>query len=150
MRSEEYPAYCEYFIDDYSKEIAENYGHPMDDAINLAKEDLHRYFPNGVESNEHDLMCIETKINNRLCLVGYLWHCKNMDDKSTFIYDFYISDAYRGNGFGKQAINEFELQLQKDGIKQIKLRAAYHNKRAFKLYQNVGFLVTGYNMSKNL
>jgi ribosomal protein S18 acetylase RimI-like enzyme len=148
MQSQEYPAYCEYFIEDYSKEIAENYGHSMDVAIALAEKDLQSSFPNGLESKGHDLLCIEAKVNNKLIVVGYLWHSLNVEDKATFIYDFYVADDYRGNGFGKQAISELEGQLQRKGIEHIKLRVAYHNKRALKLYQDTGFTITGYNMSK--
>lgn len=38
MRHEEYPAYCDYFIDDYSSEIAKNYGHSMERSVELAKK----------------------------------------------------------------------------------------------------------------
>ncbi|MCG6201642.1 GNAT family N-acetyltransferase [Psychromonas antarctica] len=150
MRSAEYSAYCEYFIDDYSKEISENYGHAMDVAIDLAEKELNRSFPNGLESGDHDLLCIEAEINHELIVVGYLWHSKNSSEHSTFIYDFYVANDYRGNGFGKQAISELEAQVLVDGITQIKLRVAYHNKRAFKLYQETGFIITGYNMSKKI
>jgi len=150
MRQNEYPAYCDYFIDDYSTEIAENYGHTMDVANQLAHKDLHRCFPDGLETNEHDLLCLEAKIQGKDIVVGYLWHSINIEDQSTFIYDFYVSDSFRGKGFGKYAIAELEKQLQSVGIKQIKLRVAYHNKRALALYKDVGFAVTGYNMSKTL
>lgn len=150
MLVEEYPAYCEYFIDDYSKEIAENYGHPMDVAIDLAKKALNRSFPNGLESNSHDLLCIEAEMNSKLIVVGYLWHSINKSDNSSFIYDFYVSKKNRGNGFGKQAISELETQLQAESITQIKLRVAYQNKRAVKLYKDAGFIITGYNMSKKI
>jgi ribosomal protein S18 acetylase RimI-like enzyme len=150
MLLQEYPAYCEYFIDDYSKEIADNYGHSMDVAIDLARRELNSSFPNGLESNGHDLLCIEAEINNELIVVGYLWHAKNTSERSTFIYDFYVSSDYRGNGFGKLAISELEAQLQAEGIEQIKLRVAYDNKRALKLYQDTGFVITGYNMSRNI
>ena len=150
MNEQEFPAYCDYFIDDYSQEIVENYGHSIEVAIDLAKQDLDRSFPNGLESNEHDSLCIEPEINNKLIVVGYLWHCKNTNEQSTFIYDFYVADDYRGKGFGKWAIGELELQLQTEGISQIKLRVAYQNKRALKLYQDSGFMITGYNMSKKI
>jgi len=104
MRQEEYPAYCEYFIEDYSQEIAQNYGHSMEVAVDLAQKDLQSSFPDGLESTEHSLLCIDAEIEGQLCLIGYLWHSINLKDKSTFIYDFYISDGYRGNGFGKQAM----------------------------------------------
>ncbi|MBU2908595.1 GNAT family N-acetyltransferase [Vibrio splendidus] len=150
MRQDEYPAYCEYFIDDYSQEIARNYGHSLDVAVKLAKKDLHRSFPNGLEGNEHSLLCIDAEVDGECKLVGYLWHSVNIGDKSTFIYDFFILNEHRGLGYGTQSISALETQLLAIGINQIKLRVAYHNERALKLYKEVGFEVTGFNMSKKL
>ncbi|WED27625.1 GNAT family N-acetyltransferase [Vibrio sp. DW001] len=150
MRQEEYPAYCEYFIDDYSQEIALNYGHSMDVSIELAKKDLNKSFPTGLDNNNQSLLCIDAELNGTLCLVGYLWHSINIADGSTFIYDFFIAGEYRGKGLGKQVISALERQLHSVGIKQIKLRVAYQNKRALKLYQDVGFAITGINMSKDV
>ncbi len=150
MRHDEYPAYCEYFLDDYSQEIVENYGHSVEVARDLANKELQHSFPDGLQGTNHSLMCIDSEIDNKLCLVGYLWHSMNHDDSSTFIYDFYISDAYRGIGYGKQAISALEAYLHSVAIKQIKLRVAFQNKRALQLYQSVGFSITGYNMSKNI
>lgn len=150
MRAKEYPAYCDYFIADYSREIVENYGHSQDVATDLAKQDLQRYFPNGVASKAHSLLCIESDVGGELVIIGYLWHCINVSDSSTFIYDFYIADKYRDNGYGKAAIKHLEALLSTQRIKQIKLRVAYQNQRALALYQAVGFIISGYNMSKNI
>lgn len=146
MTANEYPAYCDYFIDDYSREIVENYGHSMDRAVELAKQDLLRSFPNGLETNEHELLCIEFDSE----VIGYLWHSINVDEKSTFIYDFFIFLNSRNNGYGKWAMRALELKLKPLGIEQIKLRVAYQNQRALKLYQKVGFTISGYNMSKKI
>ena len=152
MALAEYPAYCDYFIDDYSREIADNYGHSMDKAIELAEQDLIRSFPNGLETNEHDLLCIEFTSESEVKseVVGYLWHSIKVSEKSTFIYDFFIFSNQRNNGYGKLAIKALEFQLQAIGIEQIKLRVAYQNQRALKLYQEVGFVISGYNMSKKI
>ncbi|MGB5445176.1 MAG: GNAT family N-acetyltransferase [Psychromonas sp.] len=146
MTSNEYPAYCDYFIDDYSREIAVNYGHSMDRAVELAKQDLLRSFPNGLETHDQELLCIESDSE----LVGYLWHSINTDGKSTFIYDFFIFSNSRNKGYGKLAISALESQLKSIGIEQIKLRVAYQNERALKLYQEVGFVISGFNMSKKI
>lgn len=148
MRQEEYPAYCQYFIDDYSQDIATNHGHPMELAIELAEKALNNSFPYGLESNEHSLLCIESDVEGKQSLIGYLWHSVNTNDNSTYIYDFFVFPAGRGEGVGTQAILELEKQMQAQGIKEIKLRVAYCNERALKLYKEVGFAVTGYNMSK--
>jgi ribosomal protein S18 acetylase RimI-like enzyme len=148
MLTGEFPAYCEYFIEDYSGEIIENYGHPKDVAIDMAKKDLEGSFPHGPESSDHSLLCLEADLDGKRELVGYLWH--KVSDDSTFIYDFYISPDYRGKGFGKEALAALEEVLASRGIGQIKLRVAYNNKRALKLYQDVGFEITGLNLAKNI
>ncbi|MFC3023164.1 GNAT family N-acetyltransferase [Vibrio zhugei] len=150
MRTEEYPGYCQYFIDDYSREIAENYGHSINVANELAKKELYRCFPNGLQGNEHSLLCIDAEVDGQTKRVGYLWHSIDVVDKSSFIYDFFVSNEYRGLGYGTQAIADLEKKLQDVGVNQIKLRVAYQNKRALKLYQEVGFVITAFNMSKNI
>lgn len=150
MRQEEFPAYCSYFIEDYSQEIALNYERPIEDAVVLAQQDLSKSLPNGVESENQELLCIEASINNQATLIGYLWYSINLADKTVFICDFYISERYRGNQYGKSTVEYLEKRLKNNGIHHIKLRVAYHNKRAFSLYEKVGFVVTGYNMSKNI
>lgn len=154
MRDDEYPDFCQYFIDDYSKEIVQNYGHSVDVAIELAQKDLLRCFPDGLACNEHSLLCIDKvigkEIDRKIVFVGYLWHSINLSEKSTFIYDFFISTKYRNLGYGTEAMAMLEKQLLAEGISQIKLRVAYHNERALKLYKEVGFNITGFNMSKNI
>lgn len=147
---EEYPAFCEYFIEDYSREIVDNYGLTRDSAIEKAKRDLNDSFPKGPIESEHELLCIEIEEKNQKVVIGYLWHLLNTNDSSTFIYDFYVSESYRGRGIGSETISLFGNKLKSIGINQIKLRVAYYNKRALKLYQSVGFSVTGYNMAKKI
>ena len=43
-----------------------------------------------------------------------------------------------------------EEQLSQAGVDHIKLRVAFDNKRAYHLYEKLGFNITGYNMVKNL
>lgn len=83
-------------------------------------------------------------------IVGYLWHSISPPPTQLLSMIFYISEKYRNQGFGRQAIALFEDQLRLININKIKLRVAYHNSRAFKLYKEAGFANTGYNMSKRL
>jgi len=146
MVSEEFTVYSKYFIADYAQEISDNYGHSIDKSLELAKVCLFESFPNGYELNEQLLLCIEMDSN----VIGYVWHCIDQQEESSFIYDFYIYPNHRNKGYAKQAIKALELNLKTVDVHEIKLRVAYHNKRAFKLYQAVGFTVTGYNMSKKV
>ncbi|WP_394144149.1 GNAT family N-acetyltransferase [Vibrio atypicus] len=150
MRQGEFDDYCRYFTDDYSQEIVKNYGHGIEKAVELANQDLIRCFPNGLESNEHSLLCIDVKDGDDVKLAGYLWHSVSSDGQSTFIYDFYIFEEFRGRGFGTKAMSALESQMRDISVQQVKLRVAYHNERALKLYKEVGFSITGFNMSKTL
>ena len=150
MRSHEYEGYYNYFVEDYSKEIVENYGYQLNDATEQAKKELLRSFPNGINDDNDILFCIDTEINGENRLIGYLWYKINETDKSVFINDFYIKENSRGRGNGTLAIKALEKKLLSIGVSEIKLRVAFNNKRALKLYEKVGFRITGYNMSKNI
>jgi len=150
MYDAEYPAYCDYFIADYSQEIVANYGHSQDVAVELAKQDLQDAFGQGLTDTPHQLLCIEKQHHSKRILLGYLWHRIDIKAQSSFIYDFYIAPVYRGHGHGKQTIEQLQNRLSEAGIKQIKCRVAYQNKRALALYQAVGFTISGYNMTKTL
>lgn len=150
LRQEEFAAYCDYFIADYAQEMVSNYGYPLADARLRAEQELQHAFPAGPEHGAHTLLCIEVEVDQQPQVAGYLWHCLQPAEQTTFIYDVYVADAYRGAGVGKQAFALLEQQLHAQGIQQIKLRVAYHNPRALKLYQTLGFVITGYNMSKQI
>ena len=165
MQASEYSAFCAYFIEDYAAEIADNYDHSKEHAVSLAEKDLQSSLPDGLGTKDHILLCIEldgieldgiedkgikSSEFDKPQVIGYLWHCINETAVTTFIYDFYIFKSYRSKGYGKLAIAALEKSLAELAIKQIKLRVAYQNKRALALYQEVGFMITGYNMSKNL
>lgn len=148
MRTEEFAGFYHYAADAYAQDIAENQGHATEKALELAREALNRCFPDGTETEEQSLLCIESEIGSDAQLAGYLWHCINHKESSTFIYDFYVMEAFRGKGVGSKAIELLEAQMENLGIKQVKLRVAFNNDRARKLYEELGFVVTGYNMSK--
>jgi ribosomal protein S18 acetylase RimI-like enzyme len=150
MRQEEFLSYRDYFIADYSQEISLNYSRTMADSVSIAEQDLLCSFPDGVESKGQELVCIEAKVAGQIIVVGYLWYTINIEDQTAFICDFYITEPHRSKQFGRHAMSELEEQLKNNGIHQIKLRVAYYNKRAFALYEKIGFVVTGYNMSKNI
>ncbi|MCW0469361.1 hypothetical protein OH492_11065 [Vibrio chagasii] len=70
MRHEELPAYCDYFIDDYSGEIAKNYSHSMERSVELAKKIYIVASRIAPEGNRHSLLCIEAQLNGQACLVS--------------------------------------------------------------------------------
>lgn len=150
MKQEEFPAYRDYFINDYGKEITENYGHSLTRSLQIAQQELEEDLPLNITTPEHYLFCIELdkKINPKI--IGYMWYKKQENDNSIFIMDFYIYEKHQNKGYGTASIEVLEKKLSNNGVNEIKLRVAFGNKRALALYKKLGFNITGYNMIKKI
>ena len=138
LRDADFPAYRDYFIEDYAQDLASNHG--------MARPDAHRQ----ADASLQQLAMVPEASNAPGEPLGYLWHAIDGAAGTTFIYDFYVTPPHRGRGLGKAAMAALEAQLAPLGIHQIKLRVAHDNPRALALYQALGFTITGYNMAKRL
>ena len=157
MSEQHYPAYCDYFIEDYAQDLASNHGLTLAGARQQAEASLRQYLPQGAATPGQSLLCIipvsdsaGSSVTPTAGIAGYLWHSIDSATHTTFIYDFYILPTHRGLGYGKAAMAVLEAELKRLGISQIKLRVAYDNPRARALYEELGFHITGYNMAKTL
>ena len=150
MRPEEFAGYREYFIEDYGREIADNYGYELGKALGIAEDAVERDLPKGPLTPGQELLCIDAPGDTGPEQVGYLWYAVQENETTAFILDFHIYEASRGRGHAKESIAELEKKLATDGIYQIKLRVAHDNKRALNLYKSAGFAITGYNMIKHI
>ncbi len=152
-----FPAYRDYFIDDYAQDLASNHGLTLADASHQAEASLLQHLPQGAATPGQSLLCI-TPVSDKVgsavapttAIVGYLWHCVDSTAHTTFIYDFYTLPTHRGLGYGKAAMAVLEAELKCLGVNHIKLRVAHDNPRARALYEEIGFHITGYNMAKTL
>lgn len=143
----EFPDYCRLFITDYAAEIESNYGYSAEKSKTQAQQELKEDLPQGIKTPNQFLNCIEKA---EIGVIGYIWHTLLDDGKTAFILDFILLEKFRGRGFGKASLSALEELLVPMGVEQIKLRVAGDNKRAFKLYEQLGFSVTGINMIKHL
>lgn len=147
MKAEEFPAYRDYFIADYAAEIAATYGHTLAKGHAIAAQELADDLPQTVATPENYLLCID---KGDAELVGYLWYRLLDNGGTAFIFDFFVSEEFRGQGYGKAALLAVEEQLTHADVEQIKLRVAFENKRALRLYERLGFNITGFNIAKTL
>ena len=147
MTTAEFPQYRDYFIVDYATEIAANYGYSLEKSQAIAAQELMDDLPQDVSTPEHTLLCIERSGTET---IGYLWYKRLDQGQTVFILDFVLFEKFRGLGHGQAALLALEEQLLETGLEQIKLRVAFDNKRALRLYEKLGFTITGYNMVKIL
>jgi len=97
MTEDEYPAYLEYFVQDYANEIESNYRVSQPDSLARAKQELSALLPEGVNTAGQVLLCIIAQSAH----VGYLWYKPDPVMRTAFIYDFHILTACQGMGLGK-------------------------------------------------
>lgn len=147
MKAAEFPDYRDYFIVDYAIEITANYGYSPEKSRNTALKELMEDLPQTIATPDNFLLCI---VDSSDQTIGYLWYKLLDKGETAFILDFVVFEELRGLGYGKAALLALEQQLFQSGVEQIKLRVAYDNKQAFRLYEKLGFNVTGYNMVKIL
>jgi ribosomal protein S18 acetylase RimI-like enzyme len=146
MRRQEFAGYSAYFIPDYAAEIARNYDLSTDVAQQRAEAELLADLPDGPETKNQCMLCI---VDGEM-LLGYLWYRPDDASQTVFILDFHVLPAFQGRGIGAQALAGLEADLGSQGYKQIRLRVAADNRRAFHLYEKTGFRTTGINMSKTI
>lgn len=146
----EFLAFVDYFVPDYAAEIVSNYLLSEEDALEQARRELESSFPDGEKSAGQILLCIVLNEAEKEKHIGYLWYKPDPQLRSAYINDFYLFPAFRGEGFGSEAMKQLELRLMEEGCKQIKLRVAAGNSQARRVYENNGFNVTGINMNKVL
>jgi len=71
-------------------------------------------------------------------------------DRKAFIYDFIIDEAFRGKGYGKQALAAMDEQLKSMNTESVALHVLGDNVSAQELYKKMGFEITGIRMRKYL
>ena len=146
MLASEFADYVAYFVPDYAAEISANYDQDMDSALAIAKRDVEKSFPEGVDTPGQELLCIVGEGGN--APLGYLWCKPDEDGPCVFISDFYILPAHRGKGYAKAALSALEDLFAETGHSEVRLRVASDNDIAQNLYRRVGFSPTGINMRK--
>jgi ribosomal protein S18 acetylase RimI-like enzyme len=108
------------------------------------------WLPDGLRSRYHHLYTIQETEQGRP--VGVLWLRTDMDSSraSGHIFDLEIHEAFRRQGYGRQAMLELERLVREMGLRQLGLHVFAHNDGARALYEELGYRVASLNMLKDL
>ncbi|MBB6480270.1 GNAT family N-acetyltransferase [Spirochaeta isovalerica] len=150
LNTHEFLEYKNCFIDEYSQELSENYMYSKDKSLVIATHDFKTSFEDSDINQNNHLYGIEIDESGIKELVGYIWYSIDEEKHCAFINDFYIFPQNRNQGLGSMSLLHLESILSKSDIWEIKLRVAYTNKSAARLYKKIGFTETGINMNKIL
>ena len=145
MQQEDFEPYLERGIREYAEDHVRNGNWTAEESLERSSKEFEELLPDGVNSRDQFLYSIIGETGNKL---GLLW--VQVKDQKAFIYDFAIDEAFRGKGYGKQALLAMDEELKSMKVESIGLHVFGDNTVAQELYKKAGFVITGIHMRKDL
>ena len=145
MEQEDFERFLESEIRGYAEDHVRNGNWPAEGAVERSRKEFETLLPNGVHSRDQYLWSIVDPENNK---IGMLW--VQVKDQKAFIYDFVINEAFRGKGYGKEALAALDEELKSMGVESVGLHVFGDNITAQGLYKKMGYQITGIHMKKEL
>ena len=140
----EYNIYVVKAIENYSKEIMKSGIASKELAKQQAEATFNRLLPDGI-STKDNYLCYAFDQDKQ---VGFIWYAIRKD--GAFIYDFYIEESMRRQGYGRKVILTCEEAVKEKGATTIALHVFGHNKAARALYESLDYYPTSIQMKKDL
>jgi RimJ/RimL family protein N-acetyltransferase len=145
IQQEDFDRFLERGIREYAEDHVKNGNWPAEGALERSKKEFEHYLPDGIHSKDQYVYSI---VANNGTKIGILW--VEVKDQKAFIFDFMIDDAFRGKGYGKQALIAMDEKLKSMNVESVGLHVFGDNIVAQELYKKAGFQITGIHMKKIL
>lgn len=144
IQQEDFETFLEREIRGYAEDHVRNGNWSPEGALERSRKEFEHYLPDGIHSKNQYLYSILVEDNK----VGVLW--VEVKDQKAFIYDFVIDEAFRGRGYGKQALAAMDEKLKSMSVESVGLHVFGDNIAAQELYKKAGYQITGIHMKKTL
>jgi ribosomal protein S18 acetylase RimI-like enzyme len=149
LLDDELPAFIDHGRAAYARDMVAQAGLTPEQAEQKAQNDWARLLPNGAVGSGHHLFAVEDEESGER--VGDLWIAERSSDfegTAAFVYSIEIAEAFRGRGYGKQAMLLAEDEVRARGISHIALNVFGGNEVARSLYRSLGYTETAVFMRK--
>ena len=152
MTAETYGPWLVEAIREYANDLAANNGLSAEAALARAERDFHNLLPQGPATPKQHVFSIlaAPEPGSAKRPIGVIWFAEHENPPTAFIYDFSVDAAYRGRGYGSQALRAIEAEVRALGLKRIGQHVFGQNTGARRLYERLGFIATNINMAKEL
>lgn len=152
MSADDLANYLTHAIPRYAEEHVKAHLWQAKDAHQRAKQIINERLPEGVNTVNHYLYCIQRKMDSKTIHVGYLWFTveKRPYGREAIIFDMVIDQKFRRRGYGADAFSLIEEKVRELGLDTITLRLFGNNRGAQGLYESLGFATTSIQMIKHL
>ena len=144
LQQDDFERFLEHEIREYAADHVRNGNWPEDGAVERSQKEFESLLPDGIHSKDQYLWSLTDGEKK----VGVLW--VQVKDQKAFIYDFVIDEAWRGKGYGKQALTAMDEQLKSMDVESVSLHVFGDNITAQELYKKMGYQITGIHMKKEL
>jgi ribosomal protein S18 acetylase RimI-like enzyme len=145
LQQEDFERFLERGIREYAADHVRNGNWPAEGALERSRQEFDHYLPDGIHSQDQYLYSLVDEFSNK---IGVLW--VQVKERKAFIFDFVIDEAFRGKGYGKQALIAMDEKLRSMNVESVALHVFGDNIAAQELYKKAGFLITGIHMKKIL
>ena len=143
IQQDDFEHFLEHEIREYANDHVRNGNWVPEGALEKSRKEFDALLPDGIYSKDQYVWSIVDETNNK---IGVLW--VQVKDQKAFIYDFIIDEAFRGKGFGKQALAAMDEKLKAMDVESVALHVFGDNITAQELYKKMGFEITGIHMRK--
>jgi ribosomal protein S18 acetylase RimI-like enzyme len=148
MNASDFPAFFETASNSYARDNAASGRWPEHDAPSLAREETKRLLALDEKTPDNFLFVLHA--SGASTDVGYLWYGTHVRGASrvAFLFQLYIHEQYRRQGYGRQALLAFERHALNAGHDALALNVFASNQGALLLYESAGYSPTSIGMRK--
>jgi ribosomal protein S18 acetylase RimI-like enzyme len=149
LRADEFGSWLERLMAGYAGHMVASGAYSQEIAAAKARRDTERALPLGFRTPGHLFYRLVAGEQP----VGWLWLAvakPGEDPAMAWIYDIEVEEAYRGRGYGREAMLLAEVEARRHGMTSLGLNVHGGNTVAISLYESLGYQVTAQQMKKPL
>ncbi len=150
MTKEQYDVFYEFIILDYAEGVVRAGNAHPDVAVQLSQQQHLTVLSDGLSTPNQFLFLVHDDAVDEP--VGYLWWGVREQHgmRTAMLYFIAIFEPYRRRGYATRALGLLDEQIRDAGLDEVRLYVFGHNKRAWPLYEKMGYTVVSATMGKKV